>query len=170
MDLCCSCMEVFNCKYLGIIIDDQLKWVPHIDNIYNKIIRFSSIFYKLRKNYPIKWKDIYYTFVYPHLLNGIELYGNTKASCLDKLIKLNNKLLRILQSKPLSTPTRELYKTYNTLQLLKQQLLLFVHKNVNHPEKLPEIFVADKFFICNEEIHDYNTRNKSNIIQKIVLD
>ena len=37
---------VSNCKYLGIIIDDQLKWVPHIDNIglYNKIIKFSSIF------------------------------------------------------------------------------------------------------------------------------
>lgn len=111
-------------------------------------------------------KDIYYTFVYPHLLNGIELYGNTKVSYLDKLIKLNNKLLRILQSKPLSTPTRELYKTYNTLPLLdlhKQQLLLFGHKYVHHPEKLPEIFVADKFFIFNEEIHDYNTRNKSNM-------
>jgi len=93
-------------------------------------------------------KDIYYTFVYPHLLNGIEFYGNTKASYIDKLVKLNNKLLRILQSKPLSTPTRELYKTYNTLQLLhlhKQQLLLFVHKYVRHPEKLPEfeIFVAE---------------------------
>ena len=25
------------------------------------------------------------------------------------------------------------------------------------------IFVADKFFIFNEEIHDYNTRNKSNM-------
>ena len=72
-----------------------------------------------------------HSLVYQHLLNGIELYGNTKASYIDKLIKLNNKLLRILQSKPLSTPTRELYKTYNTLQLLdlhKQQLLLFVHK------------------------------------------
>ena len=70
-------------------------------------------------------------------------------------------------SKPLSTPTRELYKTYNTqlLDLHKQQLLLFVHKYVglHHPEKLPEIFVADKFFIFNEDIHDYNTRNKSNM-------
>jgi len=28
---------------------------------------------------------------------------------------------------------------------------------------LPEIFVADKFFIFSEEIHDYNTRNKSNM-------
>ena len=45
---------VSNCKYLGIIIDDQLKWVPHIDNIYNKIIKFSSIFINSEKNYPIK--------------------------------------------------------------------------------------------------------------------
>ena len=59
-------------------------------------------------------KDIYYTFVYPHLLNGIELYGNTKASYLDKLIKLNNKLLRILHSKPLSTPIRELLSRHTT--------------------------------------------------------
>jgi len=46
-------------------------------------------------------------------------------------MKLNNKLLRILQCKPITTPIRELYKTYNTLlitDLHKQQLLLFVHK------------------------------------------
>ena len=59
--------------------------------MYNKIV----FFYKLREKLPNKMlKDIYYIFVYPHLLNGIELYGNTKASnYLDKLIKLNNKLL-----------------------------------------------------------------------------
>ena len=50
----------------------------------------------------------------------------------------------------------------NPFKILRT-LLLFVHKYVHHPEKLPEIFVADKFFIFNEEIHDYNTRNKSNM-------
>ena len=46
---------------------------------------------------------------------------------------------------------------------ISRTLLLFVHKYVHHPEKLPEIFVADTFFIFNEEIHYYNTRNKSNM-------
>ena len=59
---------------------------------------------------------------------------------LDELMKLNNTLLRILQCKPITTPIRELYKTCNTLlitDLHKQQLLLFVHKFIHHPELLP---------------------------------
>ena len=51
-------------------------------------------------------KDIYYAFVHTHY--GIEIYANTKISYLDKLIKLNNKLLRILQHKPITTPVFEL--------------------------------------------------------------
>jgi len=32
------------CKYLGIIIDNNLTWLEHIDNVYNKILKFTSIF------------------------------------------------------------------------------------------------------------------------------
>jgi len=81
-------------------------------------------------------------------------------------MKLNNKLLRILQCKPITTPIRELYKSYNTLlitDLHKQQLLLFVHKFIHHPELLAEIFISNKFFTINDEIHKYITRIKSNI-------
>jgi len=42
-------------------------------------------------------KMLYFAFVFPHLLYGIELYGNTHQSHLSKLVKLNNKILRILQ-------------------------------------------------------------------------
>jgi len=31
-------------KYLGIFIDSKLSWQNHIDYIYNKIIKFTSIF------------------------------------------------------------------------------------------------------------------------------
>jgi len=85
---------------------------------------------------------------------------------LDELMKLNNTLLRILQCKPITTPICELYKTCNTLlitDLHKQQLLLFVHKFIHHPELLPEIFINNKFFTFNDEIHKYNTRIESNI-------
>jgi len=57
----------------------------------------------------------------------LKYYANTKPTYLDKLMKLNNKLLRILQCKPITTPIRELYKTYNTLLItdLHKQLFLF---------------------------------------------
>jgi len=34
------------CKYLGIYIDYELNWKVHIDHIFNKLIRFTGIFYK----------------------------------------------------------------------------------------------------------------------------
>jgi len=159
--------KVNSCKYLGIIIDDELKWNLHIENIYKKLMKYTSIFYKLRDKLPDQMlREIYYAFIHSHVLYGVEIYANTKPTYLDKLMKLNNKLLRILQCKPITTPIRELYKTYNTLlitDLHKQQLLLFVHKFIHHPELLPEIFINNKFFTFNDEIHKYNTRIKSNI-------
>ena len=47
--------------------------------------------------------------------------------------------------------------------LHKQQLLYFVHKRIHHPELLPEIFADSNYFTFNEQIHNYNTRNKTNI-------
>jgi len=45
-------------------------------------------------------KTIYYGFVHPRILYGIEVYVNTFDTHLDKLRKLNNKILRIIQNKP----------------------------------------------------------------------
>ena len=90
--------QLRTCKYLGIMFDDELSWKPHIDFILKKIIKFTSIFYKLRSILPNDCiKQIYYALVYPHLLYGIDVYANTFDSHIDPLLKLNNKILRILQ-------------------------------------------------------------------------
>jgi hypothetical protein len=62
-------------------------------------------------------KHIYFTFVHSRILYGIEVYTNTCGSYLDKLVKLNNKFLRILQNKTIFTPIFELYLEYNTLPI-----------------------------------------------------
>jgi len=36
-------------------------------------------------------KMLYFAFVFPHFLHGIEIYGNTYQSHLSKPVKLNNK-------------------------------------------------------------------------------
>ena len=57
-------------------------------------------FTNCRTKFPLAYlHNIYFAFVYPHLFYGIELYANTYYSNLDKLVKLSNKLLRILQGK-----------------------------------------------------------------------
>ena len=74
-------------------------------------------------------KSIYNAFVYPHLLYGIEIYANTFDTYLNRLRKLNNKILRIIQSQLQRCHVLDLYTRYNLLpldQLHTQQLLIFV--------------------------------------------
>ena len=71
----------------------------------------------------------------------IELYANTYYSYLDKLVKLYNKLLRILQCKTRRSNVLDLYENYNVLPLphLHQfSVLVFVHKFVHHRDTLPD--------------------------------
>jgi len=109
-------------------------------------------------------KSLYFAFVHPHLLYGIEVYGNSSLSHLNKLIILNNKLLRIVQNKSLRTPVIELYRNFNTLplpQLHQFQLLCLVHKYLHCRSQLPIVF--SKYFTLNKDIHHYNTRSTENL-------
>jgi len=94
--------KVRSCKHLGIYIDDELNWNVHIDHIFNKLLKFTGIIYKLTAKLSYdRLKSIYFAFVYPHVLYGIEIYANTYISYnIDKLIKPNHKILTIIQNQP----------------------------------------------------------------------
>ena len=66
---------------------------------------------------------------------AIEIYANAYITYLDKLVKINNKLLRILQNQPLATPVSQLYTSFNLLPIDKLhmlQILLLVFKCLYH--------------------------------------
>jgi len=107
---------------------------------------------------------IYFSFIYPHLLYGIEVYANTNKAALKRLTVLNNKILRILQQQKIRVYTVELYKNYNTLpipELHKYQLLMLVHKFVYHNDKLPPAFA--NYFMLNRNVHGYNIRKNHDL-------
>ena len=154
--------KVASCgKYLGVIIDESLNWNEHIAYIFQKLLKFTGIFYKMRDILPFAClSQLYYAFIHPHILYGIEVYANASKSALDKLLKLNNKLLWILLNKKLSTPVRDLYATFNILPipiLHEMQMLMFIHKCLYHKNILPNIF------------HSYFIMQFINIIQEHVM-
>ena len=108
-----------------------------------KIIKITSIFYKLRENLPtVVKKMLYFAFIHSQMA-----YGNTFSSYLNKLIILNNKILRILQNASRETHVADLYITFNTLtlpNLHKFHILLFMHKFFHHNELLPIFFRHSK--------------------------
>ena len=109
-------------------------------------------------------RKLYYAFVYPHIMYGIEIYANTCYSALDKLCKLNNKLLRILLNATIETPVLELYKSFDLLAipvLFEFKLLVFVFDCLYRRQYSPEIF--HNYFQVNSDFHDHNTRQRSNL-------
>lgn len=112
--------------------------------IYNKLIKFTGIFYKLRTKLSITWlKAVYFAFVHPQILYGIELYANTCPTYLQKLVKLTNKIFRILLNQPLRTRVVELHNDLNVLpvkMLHTQQLLVLVFKCLYHRNSVTVMF------------------------------
>ena len=85
---------------------------------------------------------------------------------IDKLFKLNSKLLRILEYKGTRSHVPDLYFNYNTLPITllhEQQLLILGHKIIYSPETVPELFVD--YLSKNESVHPHtrNTRTKDNM-------
>ena len=81
--------HVTSTKFLGVIIDDKLKWNLHIIYIKNKIAKSNGILYKIRNFLNKKTlTHLYNSFVLPYLIYGIEVWGNTNAVHLDPIIKI----------------------------------------------------------------------------------
>ena len=73
--------EVKHVKYLGILIDSQLTFKYHIDELNKKVSRAICILYKLRPFVTSKiLSNVYNAIFYPFLLYGIEVWGNTNNS------------------------------------------------------------------------------------------
>ena len=153
------------CKYLGIMLDEELSWRNHIEYIEKKLIKLTSLFYKIRQRLtPECRKALYFSMVYPHLTYAVELYGGAPESNIHKLQILQNKFLKILQLQGPRFPTSKLYINYNTHkihELHEISLLHLIHKIIYHPSELPKIYANYLTFNCI--VHDHDTRHKNDI-------
>jgi len=89
------------------------------------------------------------------------MYVNTCVIHLDKPIKRNNKILRILRKCLIRTHVLELYTKFNMLPLDKlhnQQIFLLVFKC-----KCLHYAVHANYLVLNAEIHAYNTSARTDL-------
>jgi hypothetical protein len=86
--------KVKSYKYLGITIDEKLKWKEQIKRVTHKMQKYIPIFYNI-KNFTQQKVciQLYKTLVLSNINYGIEIYGN---SDLIKLQKVADKILGII--------------------------------------------------------------------------
>ena len=59
-------LKVDHCKYLGLYLDKNMDWSAHIDYVYNKLLKYVGIFYKLQYKVPINVSVIFTMHLFIH--------------------------------------------------------------------------------------------------------
>ena len=74
-------------KFLGVIIDNKLKWTDHITYIKKKISRAIGIIHRARTFLDkINLKNLYHSIVFPYLIYCTEIWGNSATIDLNPII------------------------------------------------------------------------------------
>ncbi len=96
--LCGKAIEqVKETKFLGVIIDEKLSWIPHVNQLAKKLKTCVGLINRIRDNIPSKMhKSIYHTLFESHLSYGITVWGGISNNKLKPLFILQKQCIRIL--------------------------------------------------------------------------
>ena len=84
--------KVSHAKFLGVLVDDKLTWKSHITHISNKVAKNIGILNKLRHRVPLNTlHTLYNTLLMPYFGYCNIIWGSTKPTRLDHLVKLQKK-------------------------------------------------------------------------------
>ena len=105
-------------KFLGIITDQHLTWKNPIDYITKKIIRTTGLLCRIRFYVnQTHLKMLYNSLIYPYLHYGNIVWANNHPTRLDKLFKLQKKVLRIITFSSYTAPSLLLFTQLNLLNI-----------------------------------------------------
>ena len=69
-------VRVTTAKFLGVIIDNNLNWKPHIEALNKKLRSACGRIYRIKKCLPAKLhKQIYHSLFESHLTFAISVWG-----------------------------------------------------------------------------------------------
>ena len=89
--------EVSEVKFLGIILDNQLNWLPHVKYLVNKLRSAASALCRIRHWIPKdKYLTVYHALFESHLTYGITVWGGVSKVWMDQVFKIQKHCVRVL--------------------------------------------------------------------------
>ena len=154
-------------RFLGILLDENLSWHPHIDSVQKKLATSLFMMRRLKNIMPPRnMLTLYYSFFYPYLDYGLILWGGAAKTALHKIFVMQKKAIRIVSNATYNEHTTPLFSNLCALKLAdiyELQLAKFIfglyHNSIPQP--------LYSFFSLNRDLHEHNTRNCDNPIIKL---
>ncbi|KAI5639565.1 reverse transcriptase (RNA-dependent DNA polymerase) domain-containing protein [Phthorimaea operculella] len=155
----CKCLplqQVTDQKYLGLVIDNNFNWGPHINNICNRLRAILAKFYIIKNRIPFKIRlQMYNALAESIITYGLSSYGRTFRSYLDDIYKLQVRLLKLV------VPFNFKIRIWDEAELFTYCKVLPVHLNFKF-QMLKEHFFRTE--IQNPTSHFKLTRQVTNKI------
>jgi hypothetical protein len=143
-------------KFLGIIIDQNLRWCEHIDFISKKLASTIFAIKELKCECQIECLiTMYYANFHCHIKYGIVCWGNSIDAI--RVFRLQKKVIRIICNAKYRAECRDLFKILNILTVpcvYIMECALKVKLNLD-------------LFKSHEIKHNHNTRNNDGKIKNI---
>ena len=136
-------------RFLGIELDQNLKFDLHINNVANKISKINGIIYKMRENFPrFILTKLYFSLIEPHLNYCSIIFGNSYQNHLDTLEIAQRKCVRTIFGANFLAHTNPILKFKDIYRLALGSYLCKNHNLVS------EVALY----------RGYDTRNRNNLI------
>ena len=109
----CSCTmlsRVTHTKYLGVVIDDGMRWYFQVDSLVSKVRKLIYIFKSLRQCADLKTLKMVYLALCESVINYcIPVWGGAGKTKLLGLERAQRAVLKVMLRRPYRFPTTELY-------------------------------------------------------------
>jgi hypothetical protein len=161
----------FDTKFLGVILESNLKWNKHISIVLNKTSKCLGIISKVRHLLPPHITRTLYSALIEPYINYCNLVWcipertgqfDMNTGQLDKILKIQKKYCRLITFSSFSAPSKPLFQKLKLLSIwniYKLQLAVYMYKIQN--KLIP--FLDHHKFISGSSIHNYNTRYKEDL-------
>ena len=151
-------------KFLGVFLDNRLKFSCHANHISKKMSKSVGVLFKLGKFVQCDvLKMLYRSFIYPYLSYGIEVWRGSPANVHNAINILQKKSCRAVFRLPYNTHTSPYFKLLNCLKLIdvyRLQISVFLYKTL-HMAQNANIYRALQ---SHGSIHDHQTRNRDSFM------
>ena len=154
-------------KYLGLYIDSHLKWNYHTDILAPKLSRALGMLTKIRHYVSkITLRTIYFGIFSSILTYGCQIWGQILNKNVNRIIKLQDKVIRVINFSHYNASRNLLYNDSKILKLtdnIKLLNFIYVHNSLNGT--LPS--ALNNNFVFSQNSHTYITRGS--LLNKILL-
>ena len=151
-------------KYLGLLIDDKLRWEAHITNLCKKLSSVSGVLSKLKHLLPKSvLLKIYFSLAHSRVNYLIGIWGHASKKLLHQVQIMQKRCLKHVCKLPQRHSTFSLFNTHcngilNVDSLLRLNVCTFVHNALRNECHHTVEFKKTK--------HKFPTRNRTLLINK----